>query len=73
VFAGLSLWALAKALHGEADPHAADGLPGSDGALAGEAVVTTDAKFAAIFFDRVLAQCDYCGADHRLHHAAAAV
>jgi hypothetical protein len=48
VFAGLSLWALAKALHGEADPYAADGLPGPDGALAGEAVVTTGAKIAAI-------------------------
>jgi hypothetical protein len=49
VFAGLSLWALAKALHGEADRYGADGLPGPDGALAGEAVVTTSAKIAAIF------------------------
>jgi hypothetical protein len=47
-FAGLSLWALAKALHGEADPYGADGLPGPDGVLTGEAVVTTGAKIAAI-------------------------
>jgi hypothetical protein len=47
VFAGLSLWVLDKALHG--DPHDADGLPGPDGALAGAGVVTTNAKVAAIF------------------------
>jgi hypothetical protein len=42
VFAGLSLWALAKALHGT-DPDEADGLPGPDGAVA-----ATAAKIAAI-------------------------
>jgi hypothetical protein len=46
-FAGLALWALAKALH--ADPHHADGLPGPDGALAGEGVVSSGARIAAIF------------------------
>jgi hypothetical protein len=48
VFAGLSLWALAKALYG---PEDADGfgLPGPDGTLAGEAVVAANAKIAAIF------------------------
>jgi hypothetical protein len=49
VFAGLSLWTLAKAVHGGADQYGADGLPGPDGALAGEAVVTANAKIAAIF------------------------
>ncbi len=48
VFAGLALWALAKAVHGGVDQYGADGLPGPDGALAGEAVVTTSAKIAAI-------------------------
>jgi hypothetical protein len=47
VFAGLALWVLAKALH--ADPHNADGLPGSDGALASEGVVSPNARMAAIF------------------------
>lgn len=46
VFAGLALWALAKALH--ADPHDAVGLPGQDGALVGEAVVSRNARIAAI-------------------------
>jgi hypothetical protein len=46
-FAGLSLWALAKALHGEAD-HGV-GLPGPDGTLAGEGVVAANAKVAAVF------------------------
>lgn len=44
-FAGLSLWVLAKALH--AEPH--NGLPGPDGALAGEGVVSPSARIAAIF------------------------
>ena len=48
VFAGFSLWALAKALDGATDVHAIDGLPGPDGAMAGEAVVATNAKVAAI-------------------------
>jgi hypothetical protein len=47
VFAGLSLWALAKALHGEADNGAA-GLPGPDGTLAAEGAVAANAKVAAI-------------------------
>jgi hypothetical protein len=47
VFAGLSLWALAKAVHGT-DPYDADGLPGPDGALVGDVAVTTAAKIAAI-------------------------
>jgi hypothetical protein len=46
-FAGLSLWALAKALHGEADDTAA-GLPGPDGTLAAEGAVAANAKVAAI-------------------------
>jgi len=46
-FAGLSLWALAKALHGEAD-HGV-GLPGPDGTLAGEGAVAMNAKVAAVF------------------------
>jgi hypothetical protein len=48
VFAGLSLWALAKALDDTMgrDP---PGLPGPDGALAGEAMVAANAKIAAIF------------------------
>jgi hypothetical protein len=46
-FAGLSLWALGKALH--ADPYDVDALPGPDGALAGAGTVTTNAKVAAIF------------------------
>jgi hypothetical protein len=49
VFAGVSLWALAKALYGATDQFGADGLPGPDGALADGAVVTTNAKIAAIF------------------------
>jgi hypothetical protein len=48
VFAGFSLWALAKALDGATDVHAIDGLPGPDGALAGESVVATNAKVAAV-------------------------
>jgi hypothetical protein len=47
VCAGLSLWALDKALH--ADQHDAGGLPGPDGALAGAGAVTTNARIAAIF------------------------
>jgi len=46
-FAGLSLWILAKALHGTAH-YGADDLPGKDEALAGDGVVTTSAKVAAI-------------------------
>ena len=46
VFAGLSLWALAKALH--ADTHDSVGLPGPDGALAGAAVVSRNARIAVI-------------------------
>jgi hypothetical protein len=48
VFAGLSLWVLAKALDGVAD-HGGDRLPDPDGALAGEGVVAANAKIAAIF------------------------
>jgi hypothetical protein len=48
VFAGLSLWALAKALDGEAD-HGGAGLPGPDGTLAAEGAVAANAKVAAVF------------------------
>src|ERR1700704_3857201 len=48
VFAGLALWALAKALNGAMD-HQADGLPGPDGALAGRDAVAPNARIAAIF------------------------
>jgi hypothetical protein len=48
VFAGLSLWALAKALHGDADQPEVGGLPGPDGTLAAEPVVAANAKVAAI-------------------------
>jgi hypothetical protein len=47
LFAGVSLWALAKALHGT-DPYDADDLPGPDGAVAGDVAVTTAARIAAI-------------------------
>jgi len=46
VLAGLSLWALAKALH--AEPDGSDGLPGPDGALAGEGAAAPNARVAAI-------------------------
>src|SRR5450432_3327463 len=48
VFAGLSLWALAKALEGATD-RGAPGMPGPDGALAGTGAVAASAKVAAIF------------------------
>jgi hypothetical protein len=47
IFAGFSLWALAKALDGAVN-HDAVGLPGPDGTLAAESVVATNAKVAAI-------------------------
>src|SRR6267154_922014 len=47
VFAGLSLWALAKAL--DATEQGADALPGPDGTLVREGIVAANAKIAAIF------------------------
>jgi hypothetical protein len=48
VFAGFSLWALAKALEGPTEAAIAPGLPGPDGTLAAEAEAASNAKVAAI-------------------------
>ena len=47
VFAGLTLWALGKAL--QADPRDAVGLPAPDGTTTGEAAASQNARIAAIF------------------------
>ena len=69
VCAGLSLWALEKALHGMDD---IDALPGPAGAVAREVVGDGRRQDRRDRVDRVLARRHHRRPDHRLHHAAAA-
>jgi hypothetical protein len=48
VFAGLALWALSKALHGAFEHADAHDLPAPNGAIAGDVVITSSARIAAI-------------------------